>query len=70
MHLIGAKKLIVEVDAKYIRGMIEKPDMLPTAPMNRWIQGILLFDFKLVHVPAAQFKAPDGLTILEKANRG
>jgi hypothetical protein len=62
MYLIGAKKLQVEVDAKYIRGMIAKPDLLPTAPMNRWIQGILLFDFDLIHVPATQFKAPDGLS--------
>jgi hypothetical protein len=27
-----------------------------------WIQGILLFDFTLVHVPAIKFKGPDALS--------
>ncbi|GJE99479.1 polyprotein [Phanerochaete sordida] len=43
IHLVGAKKLQVEVDAKYIKG-------------------ILLFDFELLHVPATGFKAPDALS--------
>ena len=30
--------------------------------MNRWVQGILLFDFELVHVPASEFKGPDALS--------
>ena len=60
--MIGAKKIQVEIDAKYIKGMMEQPDLMPNTPMNRWIQGILLFDFELVHVPATRFKAPDGLS--------
>jgi hypothetical protein len=39
-----------------------KPDLQPNAAMNRWIQGILLFDFNLVHVPASQFAGPDALS--------
>jgi hypothetical protein len=31
---VGAKELVVEVDAKYIKGMINKPDILPNAAMN------------------------------------
>jgi hypothetical protein len=62
LHLVGARKLVVEVDAKYIRGMLNEPDLQPNATMNRWIQGIMLFDFKLVHVPAEQFKGPDALS--------
>ncbi len=54
IYLIGAKKLQVEVDAKYIKGMLDQPDLMPNAPMNRWIQGILLFDFELIHVPATK----------------
>ena len=50
------------MDAKYIKGMINEPDLQPNATINRWIQGILLFDFELVHVPAEQFKGPDGLS--------
>jgi hypothetical protein len=62
LHIIGAKKLIVEVDAKYIRGMLKEPDLQPNAAMNRWIQGILTFDFTLTHVPADKHKGPDALS--------
>ncbi len=62
LYLIGVKALNVEVDAKYIRGMLNEPDLQPNATINRWIQGILLFDFKLIHVPADKFKGPDGLS--------
>ena len=62
LYLVGAKKLIVEVDAKYIRGMLKEPDLQPNATMNRWIQGILLFDFELIHVPAERHKGPDALS--------
>ncbi|CAA7271314.1 unnamed protein product [Cyclocybe aegerita] len=51
-----------EVDAKYIKGMINNPDMHPNAAMNRWIAAILMFDFKLVHVPGKFFRGPDGLS--------
>ncbi len=62
LYLIGVKSLNVEVDAKYIKGMLNEPDLQPNATINRWIQGILLFDFKLIHVPAIKFKGPDGLS--------
>ena len=62
LYVIGAKNLIVEVDAKYIKGMLNEPELQPNAVINRWIQGILLFDFTLVHVPATQFKGPDALS--------
>jgi hypothetical protein len=52
LHIIGIKNLHVEVDAMYIKGMLNEPDLQPNAAINRWIQGILLFDFKLVHVLA------------------
>jgi transposase InsO family protein len=52
----------VEVDAKYIKGMINNPDLQPNATINRWIAGILLFQFKLVHVSAAKHAGVDGLS--------
>ena len=67
-HLTGVKNLVVEVDAKYIKDMINKPDLQPNATLNRWIAGILLFSFKLVHVPAARHKGPDGLSRREPAD--
>ena len=62
LYLIGIKNLHVEVDAKYIKGMLNEPDLQPNASMNRWIQGILLFDFKLIHVKAKNHKGPDALS--------
>jgi hypothetical protein len=56
------KNLTVEVDAKYIKGMINNPDLQPNATINRWIAGILLFSFKLVHVSALKHKGVDGLS--------
>lgn len=61
-HIIGVRNLTVEVDAKYIKGMIANPDLQPNATMNRWIAGILLFDFALVHVPADRHTGADGLS--------
>jgi len=61
-YIIGVKKLIVEVDAKYIKGMLKSPDLQPNATTVRWIQGIKLFDFELVHVPAERHRGPDALS--------
>jgi transposase InsO family protein len=67
LYIIGAKKLIVEVDAKYIQGLLNNPDLQPDAAVNRWIQGILLFHFALIHVPATRFQGPDALSRRGKA---
>ncbi|KAJ8462363.1 hypothetical protein ONZ51_g10947 [Trametes cubensis] len=59
--LIGIRNLVVEVNARYIRGMLNNPDEVPSASMNRWIVTILTFHFELVHVPGVQH-GPDGLS--------
>jgi len=59
--LIGVRKLIVETDASYIKGMLENPDMMPNATINRWIDNIKLFHFTLRHKNGATF-GPDGLS--------
>lgn len=51
LYLIGVRNLIVEVDARYIKGMLLNPDLNPGASINRWILAILTFPFTLVHVP-------------------
>ena len=61
LYLIGIRNLVVEVDAKYIKGMLSNPDINPSASINRWIVSILTFHFTLVHVPGA-FHGPDGLS--------
>jgi len=60
--IVGVKKLIVEVDASSIKGMLDNPDIQASAVINRWIQGIQQFDFKLVHVPAHKHRGPDALS--------
>ena len=62
MYIIGIKNFIVEVDAKYIKGMINNPDIQPSATINRWIAGILMFTFKLRHVSAKDHAPADGLS--------
>jgi hypothetical protein len=67
MYIVGVKNLVVEVDAKYIKGMINNPDIQPSATINRWIAGILLFDFKLRHVSAKDHAPADGLSRRRKS---
>ena len=59
--LIGCRKLIVEMDVKYIHGMLNHPEMGPNATINRWIEKILMFHFELRHVAGKTF-GPDGLS--------
>ena len=61
LYLLGVRNLIIEVDAKYIKGMLANPDIAPSASINRWILGILMFHFTLVHVPGTHH-GPDGLS--------
>ncbi|KAI0063722.1 hypothetical protein BV25DRAFT_1767731, partial [Artomyces pyxidatus] len=61
VYLVGLTNFIVEVDARYIKGMLANPDIDPAASVNRWILGILLFHFTLVHVPGVMH-GPDGLS--------
>ena len=61
LYLLGVRNLVVEVDAKYIKGMLANPDLMPQASINRWILGILMFHFTLVHVPGTHH-GPDGLS--------
>jgi hypothetical protein len=59
--LLGCRRLVIETDAKYIQGMLNNPGMGPNATINRWIEQILMFKFKLKHVKGANFP-PDGLS--------
>ena len=59
--LLGARRLVVETDALYIKGMLANPGMGPNATINRWIEKILMFHFTLKHVAGKTFP-PDGLS--------
>jgi len=61
LWIISVHNLIVEVDAKYIKGMLNNPDIQLNATINQWITGILLFDFTLVYVLGASH-GPDSLS--------
>ena len=58
LYLIGVCNMIVEVDAKYIKGILANPDIAPSASINL---SILMFHFTLVHVPGSHH-GPDGLS--------
>ena len=60
--IIGVKNFTVEVDAQYIKGMLNNPDIQPNVSMNRWLAGIQTFDFKLQHVSATKHQGPDRLS--------
>jgi hypothetical protein len=66
--LIGVKDFVLETDARYIKGMLNAPDEVPNSTLNRWIEFILLFSFKLKHVPAKDFGAVDGLSRRRKSD--
>src|SRR5712671_4554529 len=65
LHLVGIRNLIIEMDAQFIKGMLSNPDIQPSATINRWIAAILLFTFKLKHIPANKHHGPDGLSHCE-----
>ena len=60
-YLIGIQNLIVEVDARYIKGMLNNPNINPSTTINCWILSVLTFHFTLVHVPGTMH-GPDGLS--------
>jgi hypothetical protein len=68
IYTFGIANFTVELDAKYVKGMINNPDLQPNTTINRWIAGILLFSFKLVHVPAEKHAGPDGLSCRPQAD--
>jgi hypothetical protein len=45
--LLGCRRLVIETDAMYIKGMLSNPGMGPNATINRWIEQILMFHFQL-----------------------
>jgi len=59
--LLGHRNLILETDALYIKGMLDNPGMGPNATINRWIEQILMFHFRIRHVKGKTF-TPDGLS--------
>ena len=61
MFLVGVCNLIVEVDTHYIKGMLNNPDITPSASINQWIVSILTFHFELQHVPG-KTHGPGGLS--------
>src|ERR1700722_8605144 len=62
LYIIGVLRLQVEVDTKYVKGILNNPDIQPNATIIRWIAAILLFDFELIHVPGTQHTGVDGLS--------
>ena len=61
-YTTGCRKLEVETDAKYIKGMLDNPSIAPNATINRWIEEIRKYHFTLIHIPAKSHGLADGLS--------
>jgi hypothetical protein len=61
LHLVDIQHLIVKMDAQFIHGMLNNPNVQPNMTINQWIATILLFNFKLIHIPADKHKGPNSL---------
>ena len=62
IYLIELNHFFVEVDVKYIKGMINNPNLQSNATINRWIVEILLFPFTLIHILVTRHTEPDDLS--------
>jgi hypothetical protein len=60
-NVIWGQHFVLEVDALYIKEMLNAPE-LPNAAMTRWVRYILLFDFEFRHVPGKKHTLADGLS--------
>ena len=49
----GGNTATANTCVEYTYGMLANPDIQPSAAINRWIAAIQLFNFRLVHIPAA-----------------
>ena len=49
------------MDAQYVKGTINNPDLQPNMTINWWIAGILLFHFELCYISTDQHTGPDRL---------
>ena len=62
IYLIELNHFFVEVNAKYIKGMINNPDLQSNVTINRWIVEILLFPFTLIHILVTRHIESDDLS--------
>ena len=60
-HLVWEFNVLVEMDASFLKVMVNSPG-LPNAAATRWISYIQLFDLEFKHIPPENHKAPDGLS--------
>ena len=68
--IISVKNFTIEVNAQYIKGMLNNLDIQPNTSMNCWLAGIQTFNFKLCHVSATKHQGPDGLSRRRRGEGG
>jgi hypothetical protein len=66
-HLVWGFSVLLEMDASFLKAMINSPG-LPNAAATRWITYIQLFNLEFKHVGAESHKAPDGLSRRRRAD--
>jgi len=60
--IFGAANLVVEMDIKHIKGMIDSLDLQLSTIINQWISSILLFHFELHYISVDKYTGPDRLS--------
>lgn len=61
-YIYGVRNLVVEVDAQYLKGMVDNPDRFIDAAVARWIANIRLYDFQWRHVPGKDHVIADAFS--------
>ena len=51
-HMLYGIHFCIKVDTHSLIEMVNKPDMMPSIPGNRWLAFIQSFDYEIVHIPA------------------
>lgn len=45
IYIIGVQNLYIVIDMKYIKGMLNEPNLQPNVTINCWIQRIFSYSF-------------------------
>ncbi|KAJ1299674.1 hypothetical protein OPQ81_011066 [Rhizoctonia solani] len=61
-YITSVCNLVVEVDVKYIQGMLNLPELVQNAIVGHWAEEILCYPFKLQHIRVANHAVPDRLS--------
>ena len=63
VFIFGVTNLVVEMDAKYVKGMINNPDLQPNMTINWWIAGMYMYYYFILNFDT--FPQTDTLVLMD-----